>query len=375
MSYKDAPKSFGQRLWRSRLVSVMGLTSRPLDLARAYEDLVKIGIALTSERDLSTLLERILTEARRFTHADAGTLFLREGDQLMFAIVQNETMVRDMGEEQMKAVLQAEPLPLNEMSLAGYVAMTGDILNLHDSYSVPTDRPYAHDRSVDARTSYRTESILVVPLQDMSGKILGVLELINALDGHGRVIPFDPQFEGLIRSLAAQAAVAIRNARLEDLSLKDSLTDVYNRRYFMARLEEETRRQPRFAEPVALVLMDLDHFKSINDQHGHPTGDEALKEVARLLLKHSRDFTVVTRYGGDEFAVLLVNTTKAGALNYAERIRTLLAQHTFGHGETTASFGVAVIPEDATTAKDLIAAADQALYEAKRKGRNRVAAR
>jgi len=375
LSYKDAPKSFGQRLWRSRLVSVMGLTSRPLDLARAYEDLVKIGIALTSERDLSTLLERILTEARRFTHADAGTLFLREGDQLMFAIVQNETMVRDMGEEQMKAVLQAEPLPLNELSLAGYVAMTGDILNLHDSYSVPTDRPYAHDKSVDARTSYRTESILVVPLQDMSGKILGVLELINALDGHGRVIPFDPQFEGLIRSLAAQAAVAIRNARLEDLSLKDSLTDVYNRRYFMARLEEETRRQPRFAEPVALVLMDLDHFKSINDQHGHPTGDEALKEVARLLLKHSRDFTVVTRYGGDEFAVLLVNTTKAGALTYAERIRTLLAQHTFGHGETTASFGVAVIPEDATTAKDLIAAADQALYEAKRKGRNRVAAR
>ena len=375
MSYKDAPKSFGQRLWRSRLVSVMGLTSRPLDLARAYEDLVKIGIALTSERDLSTLLERILTEARRFTHADAGTLFLREGDQLMFAIVQNETMVRDMGEEQMKAVLQAEPLPLNELSLAGYVAMTGDILNLHDSYSVPTDRPYAHDKSVDARTSYRTESILVVPLQDMSGKILGVLELINALDGHGRVIPFDPQFEGLIRSLAAQAAVAIRNARLEDLSLKDSLTDVYNRRYFMARLEEETRRQPRFAEPVALVLMDLDHFKSINDQHGHPTGDEALKEVARLLLKHSRDFTVVTRYGCDEFAVLLVNTTKAGALTYAERIRTLLAQHTFGHGETTASFGVAVIPEDATTAKDLIAAADQALYEAKRKGRNRVAAR
>jgi diguanylate cyclase (GGDEF)-like protein len=353
----------------------VGLTSRPIDLARAYEDLVKIGITLTSERDHGTLLERILTEARRFTRADAGTLFLRDGDQLTFAIVQNDTMVREMGEEKMKALLQAEPLALNELSLAGYVAMTGDILNLHDSYSVPSDRPYAHDASVDARTKYRTESILVVPLQDMSGKILGVLELINALDAHGRVISFDPQFEGLIRSLAAQAAVAIRNARLEDLSLKDSLTDVYNRRYFMARIEEETRRQPRFAEPVALVLMDLDHFKSINDEHGHPAGDEALKEVARLLIKHSRDFTVVTRYGGDEFAVLLVNTTKAGAFTYAERIRVLLSQHGFGHGTTTASFGVASIPEDATTAKELIAAADQALYEAKRQGRNRVVAR
>ena len=353
----------------------MGLMSRPFDRSRAYEDLVKIGIALTSERDLGTLLERILVEARRFTHADAGTLFLREDDQLIFAIVQNDTMVREVGEEGMQGLLQAQPLPLNELSFAGHVALTGDILNLHDSYSVPPDRPYAHDRSVDARTRYRTKSILVVPLQDPSGKILGVLELINALDAQGRVIPFDTEYEGLVRSLADQAAVAIRNARLEGLSLKDSLTDVYNRRYFMARIEEETRRLPRSAEPLALVLIDLDHFKSINDEHGHPAGDEALKEVARLLLRHSRDFTVVTRYGGDEFAVLLVNTTKAGAVNYAERIRVLLAQHPFGHGVTTASFGVATTPDDATSAKELIAGADQALYEAKRLGRNRVAAR
>jgi diguanylate cyclase (GGDEF)-like protein len=349
--------------------------SRPINLFRAYKDLLKIGIALTSERDLGTLLGRILVEARRFTHADAGTLFLREGDQLIFAIVQNDTMVREVGEEGMKGLLQAQPLPLNELSLAGHVARTGDILNLHDSYSVPPDRPYAHDRSVDVRTRYRTESILVVPLQDPSGKILGVLELINALDAQGRVIPFATEYEGLVRSLADQAAVAIRNARLEDLSLKDSLTDVHNRRYFMTRIEEETRRRPRSAEPLALVLIDLDHFKSINDEHGHLAGDEALKEVARLLLRHSRDFTVVTRYGGDEFAVLLMNTTKAAAVNYAERIRVLLAQHPFGHGATTASFGVAATPDDATSAEHLIAGADQALYEAKRLGRNRVAVR
>jgi hypothetical protein len=114
-------------------------------------------------------------------------------------------MVREVGEEGMKGLLQAQPLPLNELSLAGHLARTGDILNLHDSYSVPPDRPYAHDRSVDVRTRYRTESILVVPLQDPSGKILGVLELINALDAQGRVIPFDTEYEGLVRSLADQA--------------------------------------------------------------------------------------------------------------------------------------------------------------------------
>ena len=103
-------------------------------------------------------------------------------------------------------------------------------------------------------------------------------------------------------------------------------------------------------------------------------GDEALRDVARLLLKHSRSFSVVTRYGGDEFAIILVNTSKAGALTYGERIRAVVEQHAFGHGRVTVSLGVACLPDDGTSADDLIAAADRALYDAKRLGRNRVAA-
>jgi diguanylate cyclase (GGDEF)-like protein len=343
-----------------------------LNMTQAFRELVQIGITLTSEQDLGTLLERILTEARRFTRAEAGTLFLREGDQLRFSVVQNDKLARELGQEEMRRRLQADPLSLRELSLAGHVALTGDILNLHDTYMIPPDRPYSHDPRMDARLNYRTQSILVVPLQDPANNILGVLELINAID-RGRVVPFDSQYEGLVRSLASQAAVALRNARLEDLSFKDALTDVYNRRYFAIRMEEEFKRHCRFGEPLSLALMDLDHFKEVNDRFGHRAGDQALRDVAQLLVKHSRSFSIVTRYGGDEFAIILVNTAKAGGLTYAERIRAVVEQHPFAHGPVTVSLGVASLPEDATTVDDLTVAADQALYDAKRLGRNRVA--
>ena len=344
-----------------------------LNLTQAFRELVQIGITLTSERDLATLLERILTEARRFTRAEAGTLFLREGEQLQFAVVQNDLLARELGEEEMRRRLQEQPLHLRELSLAGHGALTGDILNLHDSYMIPPDRPYAFDSRVDSRLNYRTQSILVVPLQDPTGNILGVLELINAQD-RGQTMPFDSQYENLVRSLASQAAVAIRNARLEDLSFKDALTDVYNRRYFTIRMEEEFKRHTRFHEPLSLAILDVDHFKDVNDRFGHRAGDEALRDIARLLLKHSRSFSVVTRYGGDEFAIILVNTAKTGAVTYAERIRSVVEQHPFRHGATTVSLGVACLPEHGSSAEDLIVAADRALYDAKRLGRNRVSA-
>src|SRR5437763_6089108 len=147
-----------------------------LNMTQAFRELVQIGITLTSEQDLSTLLERILTEGRRFTRAEAGTLFLREGDQLSFSVVQNDRLARELGLEEMRRRLQSDPLNLKELSLAGHVALTGEILNLHDTYMIPSDRPYAFDTSVDARLNYRTQSVLVVPLQDPSGNILGVLE-------------------------------------------------------------------------------------------------------------------------------------------------------------------------------------------------------
>jgi diguanylate cyclase (GGDEF)-like protein len=175
---------------------------------------------------------------------------------------------------------------------------------------------------------------------------------------------------------AAYKELETTNARLKETSFKDDVTGLYNRRFFSLRLEEELSRYRRFNHPVSVVLLDLDNFKAVNDDFGHMVGDETLREVSQILMKHSRGINVVSRYGGDEFAVLLVETSKAGARLYADRIREVVAKYPFSHGRViTASFGVASLPDDeAGTAEDLFRAADEALYAAKRAGKNQVAA-
>ena len=175
---------------------------------------------------------------------------------------------------------------------------------------------------------------------------------------------------------AAYKELESTNARLKETSFKDEVTGLYNRRFFSLRLEEELSRYRRFNHPVSVVLLDLDGFKAVNDDFGHAVGDDTLRDIAQILMKHSRGINVVSRYGGDEFAVLLVETSKAGARLYADRIREVVAKYPFSHGKViTASFGVASLPDDeAATADDLFRSADDALYAAKRGGKNQVAA-
>ena len=174
---------------------------------------------------------------------------------------------------------------------------------------------------------------------------------------------------------AAYKELEFTNARLKETSFKDEVTGLYNRRFFSLRLEEELSRYRRFNHPVSVVLLDLDGFKAVNDEFGHTVGDDTLRDVAQILMKHSRGINVVSRYGGDEFAVLLVETSKAGARLYADRIREVVAKYPFAHGKVvTSSFGVASLPDDESgTADDLFRAADEALYAAKRAGKNQVA--
>jgi len=345
-----------------------------IDREQLLEELIEIGLALTNERDLYVLLDRILEAARRVTRAEAGTLFLCEGDHLRFAVAQNDLLERKLGKSEMQQRLQAKPLRLSEPSLAGHVAQTGALINVADAYAIGVHETRAFNQRFDAASDYSTRSVLVVPLQDLTGSIVGVLELLNAIDDSGAIVPFEPDHEKLIRALASQAAVAIRNARLEDLSFRDSLTELYNRRYFALRIDEEVKRHTRFGHPLSLVVLNIDRFKQLNADRGSALSDEVLREVARQLVKHSRSFTIIARLDGDDFAALLANTPKAGAVTYSQRIRGIIESHPFAHGTVTASFGVAGLPADAASAEDLIAAAQRALSEAKGLGPNRVTA-
>ncbi len=165
------------------------------------------------------------------------------------------------------------------------------------------------------------------------------------------------------------------NRRLLELSTNDGLTQIANHRAFQERLRDEFRRAQRYDDPLALILIDLDHFKAVNDQYGHQVGDDVLRAFAETLRGAVRETDFIARYGGEEFAALLPKTHLAGALTVAERICTDLRLQKVGpaHLRVTASFGVSSFPgRQVNTSDQLVATADEALYRSKREGRNRI---
>jgi len=159
---------------------------------------------------------------------------------------------------------------------------------------------------------------------------------------------------------------------LERLSITDDLTGLYNRRYLMETLANEVRRSRRLDHPCALLIADVDHFKEYNDAYGHLAGDAALARIAAVLRETTRDVDCAARYGGEEFVVLMPETKAVGAMETAQRIRTLLAGDELVGGKLSVSIGVAQFPEDGDGPEALLARADGALYRAKREGRDRV---
>lgn len=163
--------------------------------------------------------------------------------------------------------------------------------------------------------------------------------------------------------------------RLKKLAITDYLTGVYNIRYFYHRLEEEFHRAERYGSPISCIMLDIDHFKKINDSYGHRTGDIVLREFAQLIKRHTRKSDVFARYGGEEFIMLLPHTSIEGALTEANRLRKYIKNHRFkGIRETiTSSMGISCWPaHEINTADDLITLADHALFRAKNSGRDRI---
>jgi diguanylate cyclase (GGDEF)-like protein len=226
----------------------------------------------------------------------------------------------------------------------------------------------------DDRTRLRgLASLKVIPLRT-AAKVLGAVVL-----GSRRPGAYDGEAVRRLEVVAMQAAESIYRARLfeqtERLATTDGLTGLTNHRAFQARLDEQLAQAHRYGKKISLVLCDIDHFKAVNDTHGHPAGDEVLRGVARMLLEEARATDVVARYGGEEFAVVMPETDAAGALAIAERIRARAKALALACGQgrisVTLSLGVATFPDDAARKGELVERADACLYHAKRHGRDR----
>lgn len=255
--------------------------------------------------------------------------------------------------------------------VAGWVAQTGEATIVND---VRRDRRFQH--RFDELTTFQTRAILCAPLTSR-GRTIGVVEIINRTQG-GR---FTRKDMNLLLTMVGPAAIALENAILfqktQRLAVTDDLTKLYNSRYLNSFLEESIGRAEKENGHLAVVFLDLDGFKSINDRHGHLCGSRSLFEVGTLIRRAVREEDVVSRYGGDEFVVVLPETDGDGALAVAERIRESLNAHLFledfGLEERlSASFGVSLYPEHGRSPQYLMQKADQAMYSVKEHGKDAV---
>lgn len=222
--------------------------------------------------------------------------------------------------------------------------------------------------------NYKTGSFISAPVM-LGGRQLAVINFTDKVSGRS----FDHQDLETVRAITPQLAAAIdrtmlkeRAGEFEQLSVTDALTGLLNRRYIEQRLNEEVKRSNRHGYPMSFIMLDVDHFKSYNDTFGHPAGDEALKIVAQVIRDTLRGADVAARFGGEEFAILLPQTTDDEAANIAERVRHNVDMTEFPSRKVTISVGVASCSSELCSTIDLVSAADKALYSAKSGGRNRI---
>lgn len=314
---------------------------------------------LTSTLSLRGVLGRLLRRALQHLDAEVGSILLLGKGTLR--IMASEGLPAD--------VVSDSEVPVGK-GISGYVAATGEPLLVTDIETDPRFRRRNRER-------YYTSSFISAPLLHV-GAVRGVININNKRSR----IPFRREDLRLLQALAGHASVALANAHEYEAMLeraqRDSLTGLANHGHMWQSLEQEFLRAERHERSLALVMLDIDHFKEFNDALGHPAGDDALIRVARQLEAASRGHDVVARYGGEEFAAILPETGLEGARIYAEKIRQAVAKLSFGTSSAprhlTISAGCAASGADVRSPRDLLALADRRLYHAKNAGRDRVCA-
>lgn len=329
---------------------------RKVDRFAIVSDITK---TITHILNHETLLQTILDKSAELLKAEQGSLMLLDHETEALLLKAKRGINNSLTEK--LRIQKGE-------GIAGKVAELGEPFLVED---VEKD-PRINQKN---RLRYKTRSFVSVPIT-IQDRVIGVLNLSDKTTGE----IFNKEDLELIQSFATQAAIVMeRNVfytqteELRKLAITDSLTGLLNRRYLSDRLEEELLRSQRYSRLLSLLMVDIDGFKGYNDTFGHPIGDKALKATAESILRCVRSVDIASRYGGDEFVIILPETGKTLAVSIAERLRSDVAEiESLPEGVTlTISIGIASYPEDGKISELLLENVDKALYFAKNRGGNR----
>jgi diguanylate cyclase (GGDEF)-like protein len=336
----------------------------------SFRDLLvfhNVARALTSSLDRDAILRAIMQQMEQFFKPETWSLLLvdeaRHDLYYAVAVGHTESDLRDLR------------VPFGN-GLAGWVAEHGESLIVPEVSEDPRfDPQFAHvaERSASA-SNHRVRSAICMPLRSHN-HTLGVIELFNC-----RLDTLTDYTISFLHVLCDYAAIAIDNARaverIQELTITDDCTGLYNVRHLYHMLENHVDSAARGTASFSLIFIDIDHFKNVNDQHGHLVGSHILKEVGQTLRSGLRKQDVVFRYGGDEFVILLPGAGKRAAQQVAERILKNMRSRRFGNIlalEIRASLGVATWPEDGASVHEIIRSADIMMYLVKGTTRDNVA--
>jgi diguanylate cyclase (GGDEF)-like protein len=331
---------------------------RQLYELKIFHDVAK---ALTSTLDLDTILQTIMEKmAAYFEPATWSLVMIDEFSQEPYYAASV-----GKGSEGFASLRLRDGAALTD-----WVIAHGEPLAIENVNADPLIDP-------DCRSEWFEGSCAVVCIPVRTGgKVLGVIQLVN-IDMHVYL-----RSEMLLQTLADYAAIAIENARavrrIQELSITDDCSGLYNARHLFTVLSEEVNRSARFGHEFTLLFLDIDHFKRVNDTHGHLVGSKLLAQVGECLRENLRLVDAAFRYGGDEFAILLPQTSRAAGLRVARRISRVFHHRRWlpDEGVTVdlrASIGVATYPADATTPQAIVQRADEMMYAVKQAGRDNIA--
>ncbi len=332
--------------------------NRHSDELNIFHDVAK---ALTSSLDLDNVLQTILEKIAAYFKPETWSLIMldEETQELYYTVA--------IGKQcEMVNTLR---LATGE-SLARWVVENGEPLVVAD-----VNQDARIDGSSKCAFPPEPLSVVCMPVR-AGGKVLGLMELVNS------DMKVYRRGEMLLESLADYAAIAIENARavqrIQELSITDDCTGVYNSRHMFTVLSEEVRRSERFGYEFSVLFFDIDHFKRVNDEHGHLIGSKLLGQFGRSLRKNLRLVDAAFRYGGDEFAVLLPQTGKEAALHVARRLMNTFRNKPWLTDEGLSlnlrfSVGIATYPLDGNTSHAIVQSADDLMYQVKESGRDGIA--